>query len=89
MFNKPKNLKSVPRFVNEPVTEEMLHQDRNSVLSDWGVSTDASGFQEQAYEQNKVATSPKKGFVICPKCLSVVPATESRCVSCGFNQKNI
>lgn len=89
MFNKPKNLKSVPRFIDEPVTEEMPHQDRNSVLSDWGVSTDSSGFQDYAYEQNRAPVPSKKGFIICPKCLSVVPATELKCISCGFIHKKI
>lgn len=87
MFNKSKNTKPAPKAeeVNVPVSE--FDQDRNSVLSGWGAPMEA--FSETKFSQDRSATtaSIKKGYKICAKCLAVVPATDSKCSSCGFIKK--
>ena len=87
MFNKPKNLKPVPKIETMVAEKEESEQDRNSVLSDWNIPADGFTNQGFAQEQSGITGSTKKGYQICAKCLSVVPATDIKCASCGFIKK--
>ncbi len=86
MFNKSKS-KPVQKIetVNPQVTETA--QDRNSILSGWGVPAESFTSKDFAQEHSAVTGSTKKGYKICAKCLAVVPATDFKCPSCGFIKK--
>lgn len=88
MFNKSKNLEPIPKIETAAMpheTESIL--DRNSILADWNISSD--GFSDKSFSQTQsgLTGSIKKGYKLCTKCLSAVPATEQKCPSCGFIKK--
>lgn len=89
MFIKSKNPKTASQVGTAPLNQEFVSQDRNSVLSDWNVAPANMNFANARFENNPVSSANKKGYRICPKCLFVVPAAESKCVSCGYIKNNL
>lgn len=87
MFSRFKSSKAVSSNETKDVQVTENTQDRNSVLSGWGVPAESFTDKGFSQEQTYATGSVKKGYKICMKCLSVVPATETRCSSCGFIKK--
>lgn len=88
MFSRFKSSKAVSSNETEDIQVNEKPQDRDSVLSGWGAP--AESFTDKGFSQEQTSSvtgSIKKGYKICMKCLSVVPATDSRCPSCGFIKK--